>query len=232
MKERPILFSGAMVQAILGGCKTQTRRVMKPQPAPRGSFCTNDPQDSCDAFISWCDLEDIDRLVHPDIESHWHTQTCPYGVPGDRLWVRETFCAVECGDSKLYPDARIVDGVELWYRADIEMPLMYRLDDSDDAPRWRPSIFMPRAYSRITLEITDVRIERVQNISESDARAEGFPMWCESVKHRPIGSKEEHKPYLPQEWFHGLWDSINAERGYGWSANPWVWVVGFKVVQR
>lgn len=171
-KERPILFSGTMVQALLDGRKTQTRRVLR-REKQYGPFAFDDP-----------------RVAH----------YCPYGQPGDRLWVRETW------------NIQTVDKVErVAYRADI--PNGYSF-----VP-WRPSIFMPRRFSRITLEITDVRVERVRDISEADARAEG-------VTNADEGSNPIDGSHTIAN-FANLWEKINAKRDYGWQANPWVWVIEF-----
>ena len=171
VKERPILFSGAMVRAILEGRKTQTRRALNRNKLYNG-FAFDDP-----------------RIA----------RACPYGQPGDRLWVRETW--------HLWgpPEHQI-----LAYRADYEDP---------DSYTWRPSIFMPRGYSRLMLEVVGARVERVQDISETDAIAEGM-----------------QSPGIPaattnRAAFARLWDEINGARGYGWEANPWVWVVEFKKVR-
>jgi hypothetical protein len=132
------------------------------------------------------------------------TSECPYGAPGDQLWVRETWWWDETKE-----DLSIVQ-----YRASGEMPKYMR----GDGEKWRPPIHMPRWASRITLEIVSVRVERVQEITELDAGWEGFPScsvtsdWTE--KARP--------------WFRTLWDSINAKRGFGWEKNPFVWVLEFK----
>ena len=180
MKERPILFSGPMVRAILDGRKTMTRRVMKPQPE--------------------------DYPYHHGLAVYRVAKKCTYGVPGDLLWVRETW-------------ASDVDGCPagLSYRAD-------HLDPRGDGPanpmRWRPSIFMPRWASRLTLRITSIRVERVQDITEADARAEGF---------KDVAGKYARGDEA-RIWFAELWDDINAKRGFGWDANPWVWVVGFEQV--
>ena len=190
MKERPILFSGPMVRAILDGRKTMTRRVVRLR-AGEIAHEGGDGRLHAVANTTWGDC--IERVIQ-----------CPYGVPGDMLWVRETW-------------ASDVDGCPagLGYRAD-------HLDPRGDGPanpmRWRPSIHMPRWASRLTLEITAVRVERLQDISEADARAEGCPAEC------PDGNAVD--------WFSGIWDGINAERGYPWSSNPWVWVIGFERVQR
>lgn len=178
MKERPILFSGEMVRAILDGRKTQTRRVVKPPP-PSNSGGTSE----------------IFALA----------KQCPYGQPGDWLWVRETWApaATEGYDKR-------DDGGLIWYRATDERVCM--------GP-WRPSIFMPRQVSRIMLEITDVRVERLQDITEEDAKAEGVAAWHDTANGTV---------YRPE--FEMLWDSINGKRGYGWDMNPWIWVIEFKKV--
>lgn len=195
-KERPILFSGPMVKAILEGRKTQTRRVIKPQPQNRGVLNTvwgfgvrNSDPDNFSAHIRKPDGEDV-----------W--VRCPYGRPGDRLWVRETW-------GRYYP----FEPVKLAYRA----------DNPEEHPKWKPSIHMPRWASRITLEITNIKVQRVQDISHDDAVAEGFS-YVEPCAEYPHG----------KTWgrlgFSQTWDKINLERGYGWEANPWVWVVEFKKI--
>jgi hypothetical protein len=196
MKERPILFSAPMVRAILEGRKTMTRRVIKPHPT---LFNGRAGGHDC----GW-PIDERGRLV-----------ACPYGQPGDRLWVRETFQTLEDFAAK---DAT-------YYRADgKKITALVDGDKYDLSHKWRPSIFMPRALSRITLEITSVRVERVQDISEADAIAEG----C-------IASNDDltdgYFDIPARSFFEDLWDSINAKLGYGWDANPWVWVVEFKRVK-
>ena len=182
--EKPILFSGSMVRAILEGRKTQTRRVIKPQPEwlIRG-------------VLSWKGTSAV-------VQAH----KAPY-KKGDILWVRETF-------AKNIPGCP--DGIT--YRADHQ-------DQNGDGPanpiKWKPSIYMPRAASRITLEVIDVRIGRLQETTEMDARAEGVKIVGSSMGH--IFTAREH--------FEGLWDSINKKRGFGWDVNPWVWAVSFKLVE-
>lgn len=208
-KERPILFSGPMVRAILEGRKTQTRRVVKHQPIKGDVYPTKD-------------------------DGIWGAQTersvtsyfaCPHGQPGDRLWVRETWGLL---------DTQPCDGPE---RATIG----YRADGDGNAPNgryqlWRPSIFMPRWASRLTLEILRIRVERLQDITEDDCIDEGVPhdglvgYYC-----------EEGDPNDPEDigahrcnWRAGykqLWDSLNAARGHGWDKNPWVWVIEFKRIK-
>ena len=196
MKERPILFSGPMVRAILEGRKTQTRRVVKPTMTPPRVA----PQHMEPWIVDGEWQEDDNDLpcwagFHPDYPGEAKWFTCPYGRTGDRLWVRETW-AMHFG--------------ELRYRAS-ERPGSYYAD----AKGWRPSIFMPRALSRITIEIVGVRVEQVQQISETDMRAEGLEF---AAAGEPVAG------------FSVLWDEINAARGYSWASNPWVWVLTFKRV--
>lgn len=204
MKDHPIIFSAEMVKAILEGRKTQTRRVLKKQPADilpmRGEF----------AGKLWVTLRE--RLPNPT-DQHGDIIRCRYGEPGDRLWVRETWALSDCA---------------FRYRADGEWD-GEEIEMGANA-RWRPSIHMPRRASRLALEIVSVRVERVQAISEEDAIAEGMVDF-EMVKERAgtIGGQGEYKAArLPIGQFAKLWDSINAKHGYGWDENPWVWVIEFK----
>ena len=210
MRERPILFNGEMVRAVLDGRKTQTRRVIKPQPT-----FTDGPylQESGLAEFAWCSGED-DRF---------ELRRCPYGQPGDRLWVRETWAAEEDYDS-FAPSAFGPGGHKIWFKAGGDEP------ENGAIGKTRPSIFMPRWASRILLEVTDVRVERVQDISEEEARAEGIIdggcLMCGEPE--PCGC-DDPRPDA-RDAFVWLWNSINAKRGYGWDVNPWVWVVEFKVI--
>lgn len=192
MKERPILFSGEMVRAILDGRKTMTRRVIKPQP----DNVTTGPTPMGANWMAW----GMDGIVR-DL---W----CPYGQPGDRLWVRETFATDIQGCPGEYG---------LSYRAD-------HIDPRGDGPtriKWTPGIHMFREYSRINLEITNVSVERLQDITEDDAIAEG-------VQYFIASGKMTRSEMSMRSAFAGLWDSINLKRGYGWDTNPWVWVIEFK----
>jgi len=199
---KPILFSGAMVKATLEGRKTQTRRVIKPQPfKPDG---THD--------IQW---KPAGMLCYDDYFRERAPYHCPYGHPppygqvGDRLWVRETFSLPERACEQ-----------PVWYWADGNPP-------HGDWTRPKPSIFMPRKASRITLEITGVRVERVQEIDYLGARAEGILVFRSYVKGHP----DSPMRYESTAAFMDLWDSINAKRGYGWASNPWTWVLEFKRVE-
>jgi hypothetical protein len=233
MKERPILFNGEMVRALLEGRKTQTRRVMKVQPH----------DDNCCISTLMCSTGDrsqigkhrwLRKLNSGEIDQTDTNQnyfSCPYGQVGDRLWVRETWATVPATA----------------YRASVGVPqtinpnapsraAVYRasFDRCYGGFVWKPSIHMPRWASRITLEVTGVRVERVQDITEEDAQAEGCSEWIPcgvytGLKGVKIGGA--HRKGTHREYFEWLWNSINEKRGYGWNANPYVWAVEFKRVE-
>jgi hypothetical protein len=217
MREKPILFSGAMVKAILDGRKTQTRRVMKPQPVKSGGFWQF-------AGAGW-NRDDV-AMVMP---GHSMANRCPYGQIGDHLWVRETFQVIEphgsVGDEWIGDDIMEVDGrlpkekpecVGYWWN------LVYKADEPDMCSWWRPPIYMPRWASRITLEIVNVRVERLQSITPADAFAEG-------VREDYLHQKPD---WIDVQAYQELWDKLNAKRGYGWDVNPWVWVIEFKRIEQ
>jgi hypothetical protein len=181
MKFLPILMSTPMVQAILAGRKTMTRRKVKPQ----GAILTDKLARSL--------------KVQPPKQENSPVIKCPYGQPGDVLWVRETFCG---------------DGLEI--------PFDYKANFTKDAhgTGWKPSLFMPKAACRIFLQITNIRVERLQDISESDALAEG-------IDREKLSGDFEHTPV--QE-FENLWQSINGEES--WEENPFVWVIEFKQIEK
>jgi hypothetical protein len=202
VKERPILFSGEMVRAILDGNKIQTRRVIVPQPPSLTEGVIFNPS----AFAP-----DYGWYFRP----YGGHAKCPYGQPGDRLWVRETWCNI------------MKDGLrpEIHYKADAERPYIEDYDPSEW--KWRPSIHMPRCASRINLLITNIRVERVQDISEEDAKAEGVvPTISEALWNDPIFTHLYRWPFAL------LWDAINEKRGYGWDVNPFVWVIEFTSAPR
>jgi hypothetical protein len=196
--ERPILFSGPMVRALLEGRKTQTRRIAKFQGFTE--FSTYAPG------IIW-------HGVSPSMKLK-----CPYGRPGDCLWVRETWGAV-------WPDMEWtpLEQCKIEYRADLppgstDFPGQWPAEDgrgSDEAPKWRPSIHMPRWASRIILVVNNVRLERLQMISHADILAEGI---------RDAGPGGE---IINTDTFARLWDEINGDRA-PWVSNPWVWVMEFR----
>lgn len=207
MKDRPILFSGQMVRALLDGRKTQTRRMVKPQfahdaiPCEMGATNERGHQISGHSGVWWCDAEGNQE----------NAVRCPYGQPGDRLWVRETWAQ---------PDRRSAGFSPYIYAADWK---------EQDRPkhRWKPSIHMPKAAIRILLEVTGVRVERLQDISEADAIAEGCTknhnnyFW--GGPHKAGGLKQMA---TARQAYQDLWESINGTES--WDANPWVWVVEFK----
>ena len=224
MKERPILFSGAMVRALLAGTKTQTRRIMKPQPHEDRLFSGGW------AFTSKRDGSTT-SVCHPLI-----AMQCPYGEPGDRLWVRESF-------RPIYPQqASYNGGNPIGYDHREGYQLGYRLGDSINPPKWKPSIHMPRNACRIVLEIVSVRVERLQDISESDAIAEGIErIGSEYLKagHTifaegpnfytvPVDGGNINRP-TAIEVYSALWEWINGPGS--WDANPWVWVIEFKRIE-
>ncbi|MDU2020829.1 MAG: hypothetical protein E6736_11355 [Leclercia adecarboxylata] len=212
--ERGMIFNGQMVRALLDGRKTQTRRSVKPQPelTERSGFSWNGA-----LYGAGSDERETNR--------NFAHAKCPYGRPGDRIWVRETFG--DCGER-----------------------LVYRADTDDGAKckvkRWTPSIHMPRWASRILLEITDVRIERLNSISDADCIAEGIiPV--------PKDRDDDHQfwrdyhlsgdgtfcVHSPRESFESLWKSVRGKSFEqeedtapgSWQANPWVWVIEFKRIE-
>lgn len=232
--DKPILFSGPMVRAILDGRKTQTRRVVKPQPSlfqkeVVGAHWVDPFFEGDPAF--WAVNSEGKYL------GKWR-KDCPYGQPGGLLWVRETFADVnsESGPGFAYradesfgrPDYDGPDygagpsfDYDKYPRGSFSMWYSDLLNGAE-GHSWKPSIHMPRWASRITLEITGVRVERLQDISEDDARAEGIPPFVPE----DIGSAAfKEGPRWYRHNFEDLWQSINGPGS--WDANPWVWVVEF-----
>ena len=210
MKERPIIFNDEMVRAILDGRKTQTRRVVKPQPFidASGNFCWNDSN-----FGQDLNGPRIQAIASPIPSSKTKRVHCPYGQPGDRLWVREAFQGPLWDEDNLYPDNGYSPEFCV-YRADGGPRPEYIDADENLRFGWRSSASMPRWASRITLEITNVRVERVQDISGEDAIAEG------------IQSASEYGNDADITDFSQLWNSIYGPDS--WAANPWVWVIEFR----
>lgn len=221
-RERPILFSAPMVRAILDGRKTQTRRIVK-NPEWTGCLtgdCPHDRQADCDAALA---------------------ALCPYGAPGDRLWVREAW-AVKRHEPHLpherdYQDLLsptiryLADGAERRIEGDRAGFGCYH----GPVEKGRPSIHMPRWASRILLEIVEIRVERLQDISTVDVLAEGAPVDHSHRDHTQDGSnpvmcltENAWTSQTPRAWFHRLWEQINGEGS--WDANPWAWVVDFRRV--
>lgn len=204
MNEKPMLFSGPMVEAILDGRKTQTRRMNKLNGVNKYPG---------DWKLKQLTREFIARFHNLFDDHNKDLVYCPFGSIGDRLWVREAFC----------PD---------W-----SDDIIYRADGGSakeagypKEPKWKPSIHMKRTQSRINLEITDIRVERLQDISKKDIYAEGV-----ILKNRPDEFSKDSvlsvdgMSYLSwaTAWI-SLWNSINEKRGLGWDKNPWVWALTFK----
>ncbi|MEX5490663.1 hypothetical protein ABFV43_17755 [Pseudomonas fulva] len=250
-KERPILFSAPMVRAILEGRKTVTRRPIK--PSMRGfdvSFELHQQDDG-----SWRPMHTFDESCM-DAQGTEHPVICPFGKPGDRLWVRETWGVIshdfdQQGNAVDWEPDRPAQAIrEMRFgRGYYSGHVVYAADgpcewagdeDGGGDPRsaWKPSIHMPRVASRILLEITDVRVERLQGISESQALAEGivgvdfrpddgFPI-CRGYMVGPDDGSSPLETHASKV-FAGLWRSINGPES--WDANPWVWVVEFKRIE-
>lgn len=204
MKERPILMNAFSVRAILDGRKTMTRRVMKPQ------LTVYSKMHRFQRFVRWKKIS----VKWPEGRRHLLAR-CPYGVPGDRLWVRETWFPMQDVEACALAN----EPVDVAYKADYDAEGISREEARDiGIDRWRPSRFMPRWVSRIMLEITDVRVERVQDISMHDALREGAD---------PKYSDFQDGSHCVG-WFRRVWDEINDERGFGWDANPWVFAISFQ----
>lgn len=290
VKERPIIMSGDSVQAILVEAKTQTRRVIVPQPdlvqwparpwrgetigrrlwrmrakvvtpAWWGRLTTADhPQPMPPAAglkqELWIGPADA---TGKGVTDNAYAAYCPHGAPGDRLWVKEAWAIARCstdyetgGETNYYEwtaddgdpskhlgrNARYETAATLHYRADGEErnpTELYPTTDINDeviAPaeiRWRSPMFMPRWASRLTLEVTAVRVERVQDISEADAEAEGVD-WIRDSSRVRVPGQDSRRP-TAVECYRWLWNQLNAARGFPWSANPWVWSVTFRRVE-
>ena len=215
MKEKPLLFSGPMVRAILDGRKTQTRRVFKNE--------NGEAKISTDVSRVDVSVNGVASLMFPLADGTLHpksfTYKCPYGYPGTKLWVRETFEYCVRG-------ADYTPGFEDYvaYRADngAKMITPGLISTEDINGKWRPSIHMPRWASRISLEVTGVRMERLQDISTEDIRAEGVD---DGMTNPRMGKR--HDASMRMAW-QALWESINGPDS--WAASPWVWIVEFKRV--
>lgn len=212
MKAHPILFSTPMVQALLEGRKSQTRRIMKIQPKhPELNF-------------GWANMGE--RWHYPPVAPMIDIK-CPYGQPGDALWVKETW--LKCSDGYVYRTNHYGDTVLVAKNG----------NTFDKSVKWKPSTYMPREAARIFLRVTDIRVERLQDITEEDVIAEGI-----DVFNNPCAAFGSHGKYYDysqkhrthtvadkllntaKESYKTLWESINGEGS--WDANPWVWVIKFK----
>ncbi|MCB0680074.1 MAG: hypothetical protein KDC32_03855 [Saprospiraceae bacterium] len=230
MKERPILFSAAMVKAILEGLKTQTRRAVK-FPRKREAFVIAEESDG----TLWpYQSDDGESMVCDD--GCEHPYSCPFGRPGDRLWVKETWRVSSKYNTTAPAALPFERGVSIAYSAGgvmcrdaVDGPYVshptHDLWDQEWMGKVRPSIFMPRLASRITLEVEAVRVERLQDISEADAIAEGVTI--EDIHKIGYGAGENRPPAIRA--YRDLWESINGAGS--WASNPFVWVVQFKRIE-
>ncbi|WP_336879650.1 hypothetical protein [Providencia rettgeri] len=233
MKERGIIFNTEMVRAILDGRKTQTRRIMKPQPKPNKNGGIWWPSNICQSMINIEDMMQDNDGVWAGIAGI----ACPHGRVGDHLWVRETYsllgnedaCPIDWNDNIVNDKT---EAARIYRASCVQKSGDYGLwsipDEADWKPHteemkfegsWTPSIHMPRWASRITLEITDVRVERLQEASDDDFKAEGYPLERELTG----GSTDAFC------WFRHLWDSV-SKPDCNYESNPWVWVIEFKRV--
>lgn len=225
-RERGILMTAPNVLAILAGRKTETRRIVKPQPVDHehvgmvnAAYCGHPEK--------WLIDGDVWRQTEFGGPQEWQ---CPYGVPCDRLWVRETFYCDHCEYQGALAGLPALTGDDLqkymYYNAD--GPVRDQIPECEGIPKLKPGIFMPRWASRITLGIVSIGVERLQDISEEDCQAEGVEhdaivgYYCEEPTH-------QHEGVHCCNWRFGykmLWESINGPGS--WAKNPWVWVIKFK----
>jgi hypothetical protein len=209
IKFKPILFSTPMVQAILEGRKTMTRRIIKSNHESGLFAVGRRKSDGQITKITSLDWDECSGDVTNDIQ-------CRYGKVGDVLWVRETWNCI----SYLNPD-------------NTEYKYFYKADNGNDFSKWKPSIFMPKATCRIFLEITNVKVERLQEISDEDAKSEGvefIPNMAYPQNWKDYSDEFAPPLISPQHSFISLWDSINGEES--WEANPFVWVIEFKQIEK
>jgi len=219
MKERPILFSSPMVRAFLEGRKTQTRRIIKPQPHPDHRFAGGYAITEKKRFFT-----NNQVAGEISVEAEYIGSVCPYGWVKDRLWVRESFWGC---DLPGYGDQPCVVYDDEWHGKDYS---------PSEARPWArkfgriPSIHMPRDCSRINLEITGVHVERLNDISESDAIAEGIHRDDAIPFNGPwFATETSNQGYAkPVDAYRELWESINGAGS--WEANPWVWAITFRTV--
>lgn len=250
MKESPILFTGEMVRAILDEKKTQTRRVLKPQPVSADIAMIERDEYAYGLFTPWNkDNCFISGVAGSTKDGYWR---CPYGEPGDLLWVREAWrVGAWCSETnRIAVDYRADGHVRqewldvkdeeqfdrLWTQslgdakragAQWDAGGFCKWEPGKGPTRWRISRFMPHWAARLLLEITDIRCERVRDITEACAHHEGWFFQNHDLEKRydPVTMD------TARQWFAELWNSINEKRGYGWEANPWVWVVTFRLFE-
>jgi hypothetical protein len=241
MKERPLIFTAESVRNIIAGIKTHTRRVVKFKKCQ--SVLDHDQYKfvypaAKSGFVFWTGSVANDMALFTK-RVYEKGVACPYGVPGDRLWVKEPYIITPPGWSDSPNDYNIKDehgeGRIITYCATAHPDVIacaktYHL-------RVRPARYMPRWASRLTLEIVDLRVERLQDISQADAKAEGAQAWYRlgdgrreiphGVEYSIENVAEADRDYV--RGYQHIWDCINAKRGHWWHTNPWVWVIQFKL---
>lgn len=219
MRTKPMIFNADMVKALVGGKKTVTRRPVTPAPEPSGLGYDWWPSNKFGSMIQVSDFESIDSDYKREGTKDIASDACPIANIGDLIWVRETFCHGPCGSA---PELTL-------YRSGHPQPELKRKYESvmgDEEIKWTPSIHMPRWASRLTLKVTDIRIERVQEITEEQAVMEGMPTdeECQLMAvDSGLGWYQK-----PTTWFKELWDRIYNN----WSDNPYVWVIEFEVIHQ
>lgn len=220
MKERPILFSAEMVRAILEGRKTQTRRVIK-LPKDRGVWEPSTVGGGGTFRIG----KSGQKIPVPEMACIWNTTTgktliSPYGQPGSRLWVRECFRPALSDSHECFS-----------YKADYKYQCGKAMPEGPKGfLKWKPSIHMPRRASRITLEITGIHVERLNEISEGDCWDEGLEAWLANDKNLPKYEDGTPGKYISEKHaFRALWESVNGPES--WAANPFVWVIEFRRIK-
>jgi hypothetical protein len=256
VRERPILFSGPMVKAILAGTKTQTRRVLTPPPPTAEAVCAKSgsgfdlftdrstPGEYRVAGPVWAVRDLMDGFGG----GHGPRWRCPYGAPGDRLWVRETWQCYVLGKNDLLAPTPRPALCSIGYAATEDTRVGTAPDFARYEGPWRPSIFMPRWASRMTLEITDVRVQRLQEITVEDVQAEGIRLPCRvpdpakptevipllrvtgTPSPREFSSKRAEDWTAEDYWRHAFaheWNVLNGKRA-PWATNPWVWAISFR----
>ena len=213
-KERPIIFTGENVLKILRGEKTQTRRIIKPQPIQDERYGKK---------WMWPSVEKP-RSVWSDGQWNCMSVCCPYGKIGDTLWIKEKWRAT--GNGQLLRKGKLIDSPRN------RDQVVFAADEPTEGP-WKSPLFMPRRISRVTLDIMNVRVQRLQDISEEDAQAEGAERECSDSEQEAISSFTE-TGYSPPDWaythkqgFERSWSKINGTAS--WESNPWVWCLSFKV---
>lgn len=218
--ERPIIFSGPMVRAILEGRKTQTRRVTNPQPELDLIASKHSP-------TGFFDGDYMDATITNPVK-------CPFGAAGHKLWVREAWAP---GDD-MFKTHQCEPPEFVWFRADDSLRGVDRQNSATAdmrRPRWRPSIHMPRILCRVVLRIVSIEPQRLQAITDDDCIDEGIdpetdPNWAHA-EHMKIGGVQIEAGSEERHAFRCLWDGLNASRGFGWRDNPWVWKITFKRVK-